>query len=195
MLLIPLIKIFSFFFLAQFLGTIIFSKKRVESFLLGASIAIPLSFSVFSLIWIIFLFAGNLDDVVLRKVITEKSIILTLLILNLLKTVSYFYSKINFRNFLLDFWVSFLAGSLGVVFQLISPKYFIADSYYLINWSASGIDLLDRGFPLIGISLANLSLFLMNDFYLNACHNFFSLSLISAMRSFSFLMTLSTSSN
>ena len=181
MLIIPFFKIFSVFFISQFLGTITYTQNSTKNFLLSASFAIPLSFSVFGLIWLLFLLGGNLENIVAREMITKNSINIALFILIFLKIISYTVSKIKFKNFLLDLWLALLAGLLGVIFQIVAPKYFVGDSYFLINWSASGLDLINRGFPLIGISLSNFSLYLLNDFYLNAFHNLMSVCLVASV--------------
>lgn len=159
-------------------------QKKYQNIILNLSMAAPISFSIYGALWLFILFFNDVNDVLLRESITHYALILSGLCLLLLKIISYYICGFNYKASLLNIGAAFSVGIIAVIFQIVAPKYMIGDSVYLVNWLASASDLINRGFPLFGLAIANLSLVVSPDFYLNSFHNVVALCMLVALTSF-----------
>lgn len=179
------IKLFCLFSMAQYAGFFsLIPQKKCQNILFNLSMATPISFSLFGVVWLFILFSNGVDDVLLREGITSHALILSGVGLLALKVISYYTCGFDFKASLLNIGAAFAVGVMAVMFQIVAPKYMIGDSIYLVNWLASASDLIDRGFPLFGLAIANLSLVISSDFYLNSFHNVMAMCMLIALTSF-----------
>ena len=146
--------------------------------------AMPISFAIFGLSWLSLLHINGVDDVLARDGFTHLALSIAGVILLMFKLSSYFLNGFNFKLFFMNIFSAITIGFIAIACQIVAPKYMVGDSFYLINWSASAADLIDRGYPLFGLALANLSLMISPDFYMNSFHNIIAFSLVVAMASF-----------
>lgn len=171
--------------LAQFAGFYqLFPKNNFENILLNISMAVPTSFAIFGLTWISLLHINGVDNVLARDKFTLLALLIAGVILLMLKLSSYLLNGFNFKIFFMNVVAAIAIGFIATACQIVAPKYMLGDSFYLTNWSASGANLIDSGFPLFGLALANLSLLISPDFYLYSFHNIIAFSLVVAIISF-----------
>lgn len=171
--------------MAQYAGFFpLLLENKHQNILFNLSIATPVSFSIYGVIWLFMLFLNGVDEVLLRESFTLYALILSGFGLLLLKIVSYYVCGFNYKASLLNIGAALFVGITAVIFQIIAPKYMLGDSFYLVNWLASASDLINRGFPLFGLAIANLSLIVSPDFYLNSFHNIMALCMLVALTSF-----------
>ena len=178
------VKIFSLFAFLQLLGSNYNKGLNSQKILQNISLSIPITFAIYTILWIVCLGIYGLDDILIREKITKIAFITTLMILLILKLLMIYKNGINKSFLITNLSFSISIGFLAVILQILSPKYMVGDSYYLINWSSNGSDLIQKGFPLIGLSISNLSLLISNDLYLFTFHNIIGISIIATLFSF-----------